>query len=69
MPPLLPLLKLFFLLCIFYSPLFCQQTEPSSIKLLFVGDVMVHDKQIIAAEVIKNKSYDFHSSFKYISPI
>lgn len=38
-------------------------------KLLFVGDVMQHKPQIKAAEIVENKSYDYESCFKYVSPI
>ena len=40
-----------------------------SIRLLFVGDIMGHDSQIAAAQVEKDKLYDYSSCFQLISPI
>ena len=39
------------------------------VKLLFAGDIMGHTPQIKAAEVIKNKSYNYRACFQYILPI
>ncbi len=39
------------------------------VKLLFTGDIMGHTPQIRAAEIKKNKSYNYKPSFEYIAPI
>ncbi len=39
------------------------------LKLLFTGDIMGHTPQIRAAEIKKNKIYDYKPSFEYIAPI
>jgi len=44
-------------------------SNPWQIKLLFVGDIMGHGTQILAAEVEKNKLYDYAPCFEYVSPI
>lgn len=46
-----------------------QSDSISTIDLLFVGDVMGHDPQIEAAEIVKNKSYNYEPCFQYIQPI
>lgn len=46
-----------------------QEDSLIQFKLLFVGDVMQHKPQIKAAEISPNKSYDYESCFKYVSPI
>lgn len=45
------------------------QQNPWQVKLLFVGDIMGHGTQIAAAEVEKNKLYDYAPCFEYVSPI
>ena len=39
------------------------------LKLLFTGDIMGHTPQIRAAEIKKNKTYNYKPSFEYIAPI
>jgi len=39
------------------------------LKLLFTGDIMGHTPQIRAAEIKKNKTYDYKPSFEYVAPI
>jgi len=43
--------------------------DVTSIKLLFVGDVMGHDAQIKSAFNEKDKTYNFSDCFKYLEPI
>jgi len=62
--------KYSFLVLLFLSTnLIAQEDSLIHFKLLFVGDVMQHKPQIKAAEIIPNKSYDYESCFKYVSPI
>lgn len=46
-----------------------QKDSTRHLKLLFTGDIMGHTPQIRAAEIKKNKSYDYKPSFEYIAPI
>ncbi len=63
-------MKYSFLVLLFLSTnLIAQEDSLIHFKLLFVGDVMQHKPQIKAAEIIPNKSYDYESCFKYVSPI
>jgi len=43
--------------------------DTSRVSLLFIGDVMGHDRQLEAAYNASTKTYDFDSCFTYISPI
>ena len=54
---------------LFSTNLIAQEDSLIQFKLLFVGDVMQHKPQIKAAEIVQNKSYDYESCFKYVSPI
>ena len=59
-----------FLLVINFSNLLAQPSDSlQHFKLLFVGDIMQHDPQLEAAEIIPNVAYDYESSFKYVKPI
>ncbi len=59
-----------FLLVISFSNLLAQQSDSlQHFKLLFVGDIMQHDPQLEAAEIIPNIAYNYESSFKYVKPI
>ena len=57
------------------SPIQKSINEPESkdsirhLKLLFTGDIMGHTPQIRAAEIKKNKTYDYKPSFEYVAPI
>ena len=62
-------LSLFIFISIFSNTLFAQEDSLLHFKLLFVGDVMQHKPQIKSAEIIPNKSYNYESCFKYVSPI
>lgn len=44
-------------------------TEPTSLKMLFVGDVMGHDAQIKSAYNSKTGKYNYTACFKYLEPI
>ena len=57
------------ILILISSNLSAQEDSLIQFKLLFVGDVMQHKPQIKAAEISPNKSYDYESCFKYVSPI
>ena len=57
----------FSLFLTFSLSLFSQDVE--TIDLLFVGDVMGHGGQIKAAEIEKDKSYDYSPCFEYVKPI
>lgn len=47
-----------------------QNTEAEqSVKLLFIGDVMGHDSQIVSAYNPKQKTYNYDSVFTSIAPI
>jgi len=46
-----------------------QMTGTSSVKLLFVGDVMGHDPQIKSALDAKTGRYNYSDCFKYLEPI
>ena len=39
------------------------------ISLLFAGDIMGHDSQILAAENIESKTYNYNEVFRYIKPL
>ena len=60
---------IFPILLFFPVNLIAQEDSLLQFKLLFVGDVMQHKPQIKAAEIVPNKSYDYESCFKYVSPI
>ncbi len=63
-------MKYLFLFLLFLSThLTAQEDSLIQFKLLFVGDVMQHKPQIKAAEIVPNKSYNYESCFKYVSPI
>ncbi|MFK7775590.1 MAG: CapA family protein [Saprospiraceae bacterium] len=61
-----------FLFLFFFGKNISAQTQSDSISkinLLFVGDIMGHDPQIKAAEITKNKSYNYEPCFQYVKPI
>jgi len=60
-------LVLFFLL-LFTNGLRAQQTDTSQLSLLFVGDIMGHNTQIVSAYCDASKTYDYSECFKYIKP-
>ncbi|HRJ13850.1 MAG TPA: CapA family protein [Saprospiraceae bacterium] len=52
-------------------PLFLQAQSDNvrRLKLIFAGDIMGHETQIRAAEVEKDKLYDYTPCFEYVAPI
>lgn len=56
--------------CSSYHSVFAQSTDSiARLKFIFVGDIMGHGGQIKAAEIVKEKNYDYTPCFKYISPL
>ena len=56
------------LLCL-VTALFCnaqKETKKDSLSLLFVGDIMGHDAQILAAKDTANNTYKYDGVFKYV---
>lgn len=55
----------------FALPVFlqAQSEDVRRIKLIFAGDIMGHETQIRAAEVEKDKLYDYTPCFEYVAPI
>ncbi|PHN03058.1 CapA family protein [Flavilitoribacter nigricans] len=45
-----------------------QDNQELRLKLLFVGDIMGHDSQIEAAEVVKDSLYDYEPCFEFVEP-
>ena len=45
-----------------------QEKDTSYVKLLFAGDVMGHDSQIIAAYNDSTKSYSYDNCFSFVAP-
>lgn len=43
--------------------------QSSRLNLLFAGDIMGHDSQIKAAEVEKDKLYDYIDCFEWVAPV
>ena len=56
-------------LLLFFSFSFHVLSQVETIDLLFVGDVMGHGGQIKAAEIEKDKSYDYTPCFEFVKPI
>jgi len=46
-----------------------QSGDVRRLKLIFAGDIMGHETQIRAAEVEKDKLYDYTPCFEYVAPI
>ncbi len=40
-----------------------------TLRLIFAGDIMVHESQIHAAKTPESEGYDFSASFEYIQPV
>lgn len=59
-------IMLFFAMLLLVQPLSAQ--EPSSLTLLFAGDIMGHDSQIESALQMGDGAYDYSSCFKYVKP-
>jgi poly-gamma-glutamate capsule biosynthesis protein CapA/YwtB (metallophosphatase superfamily) len=55
-----------FLLCC--GPQFLSAQDTTRLSILFAGDVMGHDSQILSAYEPTKKSYDYASCFQYIAP-
>lgn len=49
--------------------LIAQEQPVSSVKLLFLGDIMGHGPQIKAAYSANTKAYDFNPNYQYIKPL
>ena len=49
-------------------PLFTQGQDSSRLKLMFIGDIMQHDRQIESA-YINNSTYDYTPNFIFVKPI
>jgi poly-gamma-glutamate synthesis protein (capsule biosynthesis protein) len=60
-------LRLSLLLGIFCLPL-SAFTQTDTLHLIFAGDIMGHSPQIISAEKVKNKEYDYTPCFQYVKP-
>lgn len=56
-------------LFLFFVTLVVHAQDTTRVKLLFAGDVMQHDSQIIAALDSKSGTYDYGACFEYIKPI
>lgn len=54
------------LVLIFCQGLNAQNDDSKTIKLLFLGDIMGHGPQIVAAYNPLTKTYDYNSNFKHI---
>jgi poly-gamma-glutamate capsule biosynthesis protein CapA/YwtB (metallophosphatase superfamily) len=57
---------LFILILQIYSEEFSSDT--SFIKIIFAGDIMGHDAQIVGAYNPETKKYDYESTFRYVKP-
>jgi len=64
---MIPKLVLSFLL-LFTNGLRAQKPDTSQLSLLFVGDIMGHNTQIVSAYCDASKNYDYSECFKYIKP-
>jgi len=66
-------LKILFSIFLFYLSESLQGQWPGSseqkVSLLFMGDIMGHDSQILSAENFESKTYDYTEVFRYIRPI
>lgn len=43
-------------------------TQTDTLHLIFAGDIMGHSPQIISAEKVKNKEYNYTPCFQYVKP-
>lgn len=48
---------------------FFLAAQTDTLRLLFTGDIMGHSPQITSAQLVKNKTYDYHPCFEYIQPV
>src|SRR4030042_3569852 len=66
-------LKILFSIFLFYLSESLQGQWPGSseqkVSLLFMGDIMGHDSQILSAENFESKTYDYTEVFRFIRPI
>jgi len=62
----LPLVILLFIAAFWPSG---NAQEEAKIKLLFVGDIMMHGPQLESARIDKSDQYDFNTSFEIIRPL
>ncbi|MCJ7447473.1 MAG: CapA family protein [Bacteroidales bacterium] len=44
-------------------------SSPAKISLLFIGDIMGHDEQILSAENRDTRTYSYDDVFRYIKPV
>ncbi len=51
------------------SKAFIPDVNYDSLKMMFVGDIMQGNSQILSAESTDGKSYDYAGTFRYIQPI
>lgn len=66
--PLFPALLLVGLLSIIPFILEGQNPSANRLHLVFTGDIMGHEPQILAAEQEKNKTYDYSPCFEFVAP-
>jgi poly-gamma-glutamate capsule biosynthesis protein CapA/YwtB (metallophosphatase superfamily) len=63
-------LPLIFLSVLAIATEICAQKPPADrLHLIFAGDIMGHEPQILSAELEKNKTYDYLPSFEFVAPI
>ncbi|MEI6410511.1 MAG: CapA family protein [Bacteroidota bacterium] len=48
---------------------FHAAAQVDTLHLIFTGDIMGHTPQINAAEIVKNKEYDYKPCFQYVKPV
>lgn len=51
------------------SLIYSQNNASNRLHLIFAGDIMGHEPQILSAEVEKNKTYDYRPTFEFVAPI
>jgi poly-gamma-glutamate capsule biosynthesis protein CapA/YwtB (metallophosphatase superfamily) len=66
--PVRSIISLFLFLPVFSSGQGSGQSE-LKLSLLFTGDIMGHDSQIIAAENTESKTYSYDEVFRYVKPL
>ena len=57
------------LLLLFFLTIQLQAQDPHRIRLIFAGDIMCHETQLISAFDSVTDNYNFNSYFKEISPL
>ncbi len=56
------------IILLFQIPRIVPAQDSASIKLMFMGDIMQHDRQVKSA-LTPEGGYDFHPNYKYLKPI